>query len=413
MSDRIFYVGSQKDRRFTGYVPAKFITLNGQHVVDPTPGGSQNAYIYADGSDKYKTRGEIANPNNYLIVPANYTEQQTRAFAADVANTLNQVYPEDTTGTMGATRANAQMSDAFSQGGSQDLQRNPQWGIPKGSVVPAFVGSASYHLGSVTRWSGMPRELAEIGGGMANLENRYIKQPLQYLKGGEWGSIDTSGPHFLSQHNYANLSKGYADADVPRNAASPISDFGYRPQAQYPAGQIGDGNGLGVGDWRFPLAGIDPSNPLRPVSPPQTGGTLEKYLEKFSDRSVQPWTDPPVRGLPDNSARFGNSFGSGGSSPASGSTDIPALPAPEPQNPQGSAFPYAGEYDQYQRQLNGNRPLAPMFDPTKPPPPFDPSNPYPPLASGSIGDWIRSLAGVDPEHPAQFVPPIFSPLYRR
>jgi hypothetical protein len=66
------------------------------------------------------------------------------------------------------------MIDAFSQGGSQDLQRNPQWGIPEGSVVPAFVGSASYHLGSVTRWSGIPREWEEIGGGMANLENRYI-----------------------------------------------------------------------------------------------------------------------------------------------------------------------------------------------------------------------------------------------
>jgi hypothetical protein len=35
------------------------------------------------------------------------------------------------------------MAEAFSQGGSQDLQRNPQWGIPKGSFVPAFVGSAS------------------------------------------------------------------------------------------------------------------------------------------------------------------------------------------------------------------------------------------------------------------------------
>jgi hypothetical protein len=409
MSDRIFYVGSEKDRKFTGYVPAKFITLNGQPVVDPTPGGSQNAYIYADGSDKYKTRGEIANPNNYLIVPANYTEQQARAFAADVANTLNQVYPKDATGIMGSMRARAQMIDAFSQGGSQDLQRNPQWGIPEGSVVPAFVGSASYHLGSVTRWSGIPREWAEIGGGMANLENRYIKQPFKYLTSGKWDSIDTSGPHFLSQQNYDNFSKGYANADVARNGASPISDFGYRPQAQYPAGQIGDGNGLGVGDWRFPLAGIDPSNPLRSVQPPQTGGTLEKY----SDRSVQPWTDPPVWGFSDNSATFDNRFGSGSFPPASGSTDIPAPPAPEPQNSQGSALPYADEYDQYQRQLNGNQPQAPMFDPTKPPPPFDPSNPYAPLASGSIGNWIRSLAGVDPEHPTQLVPSIFSPLYRR
>jgi len=85
MSDRVFYVGAQNDKKqLTGYVPAKFLTLNGKPVVDPTPGGSQNGYIYADGSNRYKTRGEIANPNNYLIVLANYTEQQARAFAARI-----------------------------------------------------------------------------------------------------------------------------------------------------------------------------------------------------------------------------------------------------------------------------------------------------------------------------------------
>jgi hypothetical protein len=126
MSDRIFYVGSEKDRKFTGYVAAKFLALNGRPVIDPTQGGSQKAYIYADSSDKFKTRGEIANPNNYLMVPAIYTEQQARAFAAEVANTLTQIYPDDETGTMGATLAKALMTAAFSQDGSQDLQRNAQ-----------------------------------------------------------------------------------------------------------------------------------------------------------------------------------------------------------------------------------------------------------------------------------------------
>ena len=55
MSDQVFYVGSTKNRQLTGYVPAKFLTINGKPVVDPTPGGSQRTYIYADGSDKYKT----------------------------------------------------------------------------------------------------------------------------------------------------------------------------------------------------------------------------------------------------------------------------------------------------------------------------------------------------------------------
>src|SRR5437868_394359 len=51
--------------------------------------------VYADGSDKYKTRGEIANPNNYLILPDIYTEQQARAFAARIANTIAEGYLGD------------------------------------------------------------------------------------------------------------------------------------------------------------------------------------------------------------------------------------------------------------------------------------------------------------------------------
>jgi hypothetical protein len=60
MSDQVFYVGATKDRQLTGYVPAKFLAISGKPVVDPTPGGSQKTYIYADGSEKFKTRGEIA-----------------------------------------------------------------------------------------------------------------------------------------------------------------------------------------------------------------------------------------------------------------------------------------------------------------------------------------------------------------
>lgn len=90
MSDRVFYVGSERGGRLTGYVPAKFLTFNGKPVVDPTPGGSQNAFIYADGSDKYKTRGEIANPSNYIIVPANYTGEQAGTFAAEIARRVAQ-----------------------------------------------------------------------------------------------------------------------------------------------------------------------------------------------------------------------------------------------------------------------------------------------------------------------------------
>lgn len=33
MSDRVFYVGSEKDKQLTGYVPAKFLTINGRPAV--------------------------------------------------------------------------------------------------------------------------------------------------------------------------------------------------------------------------------------------------------------------------------------------------------------------------------------------------------------------------------------------
>src|SRR3954463_13654836 len=106
MSDRVFYVGSLNKGQFTGYVPAKFLRIDGQPVVDPTPGGSQKSYVYADRSYKYKTTGRIGNPNNFLIVPANYTEQQARTFAAKVAETLK---------TERASAARELMSDAFTQ----------------------------------------------------------------------------------------------------------------------------------------------------------------------------------------------------------------------------------------------------------------------------------------------------------
>jgi hypothetical protein len=139
MSDRIFYVGAQQqsdEKKITGYVPAKFLTLNGKPVVDPKPGGSQGAYIYGDESDRHKMGGEIANPNNYLIVPANYTEQQARAFAAEIVNTVGQVYPGDETGAAGLNQALGRMTGAFLRNGPQDLQRHPQWGIQK---IPLFL----------------------------------------------------------------------------------------------------------------------------------------------------------------------------------------------------------------------------------------------------------------------------------
>jgi hypothetical protein len=94
MADRLFYVGARDDSNaLTGLVPAKFLTVDGKPVADPTPGGSQKAYIYYDFSSNGKMDGRLANPNNYLIVPANYTEQYAREFAGQVASTLKEGPP--------------------------------------------------------------------------------------------------------------------------------------------------------------------------------------------------------------------------------------------------------------------------------------------------------------------------------
>jgi hypothetical protein len=314
MPVRVFYVGAnlQNDEKIiTGYVPAKFLTLNGEPVVDPVPGGSQKTNIYADGSDKYKTSGAIANPNNYLIVPANYTEQQARAFAAHIAGTMDL-------GPIGQALALNRMKDAFWSNGSQDLQRHPQWGIPENSFVRAFIDSASYHLGSVTRWAGLPETLSDVGGGIPH----WLSRP-----------PDESDFRGLSQRNYKNISKGFSDADVPRTISSLAKNYGYNPQSEYPAGQIGDGNGLGVGDWRFSLAGVDPMTPTQPTPPPQTDSKPAPRLVRVNSKTSP--VSVSVPGVParvviqsNNRDEFSDRFGTWGYSTAgiapSPPTDPPA-----------------------------------------------------------------------------------------
>jgi hypothetical protein len=273
MSDRIFYVGAKDDKNpLTGFVPAKFLMRNGMYVADPTSGGSQNAYLYSDGLGNNRTHGSVANPNNYLIVPANYTEQQAKDFAVRITNTWYTAHPGDETGTAGPNHALMNMAEAFMQGGPQDLQRHPQWGIPKGSTVPAFVGSASNHLAYVTALTPVPMALSEIGGGAVNAYHRLLGDP----------TIDTSGPYGLSQQNHANISQGFSDGLAASKPPSPFNGYGYGPQAQREAGQIGDGNGIST--FSASLAGINPQEPPPPTWPPQPNGPIP-YLS--SRRAAQ------------------------------------------------------------------------------------------------------------------------------
>jgi hypothetical protein len=105
----------------------------------------------------------------------------------------------DTGPVIGTPLARAKMAADFKRWGSQDLQRGTQWGIPEGSVVPAFASGASHYLGFVSGLNGIPLEYAEIGGKATNPFNK-----------------DPSGPYGISQQNYQNLVRGQSDATAMR-----------------------------------------------------------------------------------------------------------------------------------------------------------------------------------------------------
>jgi hypothetical protein len=274
MSDKIFYVESRDDKGITGYVPAKFLMRNGAYVMNPAPGGSQQSYIYSDGSGNNKMSGVTANPDNYLIVPKIYTELHARDFAARIAQAWSSSYPGDLTGAAGPVKAVLDMAKAFVQGGSQDLQRNPQWGIPDGSVVPAFVGAASNHLGFVTGLAGIPKALSQIGGGAANTINADVVQTARGILHLPTTSIDTHGPYGLSRQNDANISQGYSDGIAASQPPSGFDYYGYGTPARR-AGQIGDGKG--IAEWTSYLGGVDPEEPTPPAWQPQADQPI-RYL---------------------------------------------------------------------------------------------------------------------------------------
>ena len=197
---------------------------NGVYVVDPIPGASQNANLYSDSLGNNQTDGKIANPNNYVVVPANHSEQEARKFAADLA----------VVSRMGVAPTLALMTSAFWPGGSQELQRNPQWGIPPNSFVRAYTSAASDHFGYITAAAGLPQELADHGSGIHNIFSKQVEKP----------DVDVSGKGGLSRVNEANIAQGYAAGRAAGKPQIAFNDYGYGAQPQPTAGQIGSGNGI-------------------------------------------------------------------------------------------------------------------------------------------------------------------------
>lgn len=263
MSDQVFYVGAlDRDGKFSGHVKARFLTINGQPVVDPTPGGPDKRIPYIYAGDQGADKSDRANPNNYVIVPANFTEDQARAYAAQISRIQN--IP-----VVGTPWALKRMFFDFKPKGSQDLQRGLQWGIPEGSVVPAFVSGASHYLGFVSGLTGIPLELSEIGGKATNPYNK-----------------DPSGPYGISQQNFQNLVRGQSDATAMHSPVWMANNFGYGSQGQTPAGQIGDGTGA---RWISSLRGIDPLNPTLAAGPQRASGPLGLV----SNQPMPDWPFPP------------------------------------------------------------------------------------------------------------------------
>jgi hypothetical protein len=59
------------------------------------------------------------------------------------------------------------MANAFLPNGSQDLQRTYNGGSSQ-SAVPAFTSAASFNLGLITTYAGIPLSYAKFGGGALN-----------------------------------------------------------------------------------------------------------------------------------------------------------------------------------------------------------------------------------------------------
>lgn len=265
MTDPTFYVAAQergsKPPKITGYVPSTFLIRNGKYVIDPVAGASQQ-FLYSDSSGSNKTPGAIANPNNYVIVPKAYDV----AAAKRVAETIAAMQ------RLGTVPALALLAHSFMADGPEDLQRHQRWGIPADSFVPAYISGASDHFGYVTGAAGLPREVAETGGGVRNLFNR-LTHP--------GGNIDTSGKIFLSKINEANLAQGHAAGAAARQKPSAYRDYGYPVSSQDNGKGIGDGNG--VLSFSSSLTGVNPDEPVPAAWPPQINAPV-RYLSSYRVR---------------------------------------------------------------------------------------------------------------------------------
>jgi hypothetical protein len=167
------HIKGKENWDFAHPVKRRFLTVFGERITDPSPGGSYVA-IYSrlnkDGSvDK---SSKTLNTGNYLIIPANASLQGAAKAAEDV-NTKMAANARAHPLEMGIPAGIKAMEQDFNPGGRLDWQRGVKWGIPPREVDPAFKDSTSYEFGIVTELTKLPNLFAEIGAGKLNI-SEYI-----------------------------------------------------------------------------------------------------------------------------------------------------------------------------------------------------------------------------------------------
>ncbi|WP_186080541.1 hypothetical protein [Burkholderia gladioli] len=182
----IFYVTNKSGQ----LVAAKFLQYNGQYVKDPNSAVAISAQIY----DSSKNAIVNANPNGYLIVPAEYSISETIEFANNVSKLLL-----DSTNSFALLNAAGAMVRAYVPNGTHDLQRHyaGSSGVNPDDFVAAFTSAASFDLGLVAQYSGFGFDAAIKGGGMLN----YI-QSLWNAK------INTTGKDSNNPRNVQSIEAG-------------------------------------------------------------------------------------------------------------------------------------------------------------------------------------------------------------
>lgn len=241
-----FYVGAarQDDKspapKPAGYVKATYLRINSALMVDPYGGGSRRTNQYADaaGGGVAAPGSSGNNPDNYLIVPdgfsgttmidtalrisaydrqldrldndiSRYEAQHDRGLGKYVAEAIGSMEKRDIAEQRisAALAKDAEMVAAFSPGRPEDIQRSGKYGVPAGTMVPAFQDSASFYLGFVAALAGFALSDA-VGGGQASA----------WLHGHTslHNIINWSFPDGLRPNDIINIREGFQKASLVR-----------------------------------------------------------------------------------------------------------------------------------------------------------------------------------------------------